>query len=43
VKWTARAAQLIADLEYRYLSPVFFYDEDKTGRVQQSAACLADQ
>jgi phage I-like protein len=34
VKWTARAAQLIADLEYRYLSPVISYD-GKTGRVQR--------
>lgn len=32
VDWTALAAQHIADHEYRYLSPVFPYD-DKTGRV----------
>lgn len=31
VEWTARAAAMIAALEYRYLSPVFAYDKD--GRV----------
>jgi len=34
VKWTAQAAKHIADREYRYLSPVFSFDE-KTGRVLQ--------
>lgn len=29
--WTGRAAAMIADKEYRYISPVFSYD--KTGRV----------
>jgi phage I-like protein len=33
VKWTAEAAQEIADKKYRYVSPVFSYDT-KTGRVQ---------
>lgn len=32
VDWTAAAAQMIADKEYRYLSPVFSYDQT-TGRV----------
>ncbi|MXR36715.1 phage protease [Craterilacuibacter sinensis] len=31
VEWTAKAAAMIADKEYRYLSPVFTYD--KHGRV----------
>jgi phage I-like protein len=32
VEWTAMAAREIADKAYRYISPVFTYDE-KTGRV----------
>lgn len=31
-EWTPRAAAMIADREYRYLSPLFSYDPD-TGRV----------
>ncbi|MDR3351767.1 MAG: phage protease, partial [Zoogloeaceae bacterium] len=31
VEWTARAKNMIAEREYRYISPVFDYD--KTGRV----------
>lgn len=34
VDWTAQAAQVIADKEYRFVSPVFSYDPI-TGRVQQ--------
>lgn len=33
VEWTALAAQQVADKQYRYVSPVFTYD-DETGRVQ---------
>jgi len=33
VEWTVRAAQMIADKEYRYISPVFPYDS-RTGAVQ---------
>jgi len=32
VRWTDRAAQMIASKEYRYISPVFAYDK-KTGEV----------
>lgn len=34
VAWTAKARQMIADGEYRYLSPVFSYDKN-TGAVLQ--------
>ncbi len=34
VEWTARARQMIADGEYRYISPVFVYDQN-TGAVLQ--------
>lgn len=34
VRWTARARQMIAAGEYRYISPVFTYDK-KTGRIQR--------
>ncbi|CAN5754755.1 phage protease [soil metagenome] len=34
VEWTAKAKQMIADGEYRYLSPVFSYDKN-TGAVLQ--------
>jgi phage I-like protein len=37
VEWTARAAKMIADKEYRYLSPVFDY-EPATGRVARIAS-----
>jgi phage I-like protein len=33
VEWTARAAKMIADKEYRYISPVFLHDP-KTGDVR---------
>lgn len=34
VEWTTKAKQHIADKEYRYISPVFYFDE-KTGVVSQ--------
>ncbi|MBL8396171.1 MAG: phage protease [Candidatus Accumulibacter sp.] len=39
VRWTPAAAKMIADEEYRYLSPVFGFD-DQTGAVR-SLACAA--
>jgi len=39
VRWTPAAAQMIADEEYRYVSPVFGFDT-KTGAVR-SLACAA--
>lgn len=43
VRWTARAAAMIAAREYRYISPVFGFDA-KTGEVQNihSAAITND-
>ena len=37
VKWTDRAKRMITALEYRYISPVFTYDE-QTGRVERLLA-----
>lgn len=38
VQWTDRARQMIADKEYRYLSPVLIYDEAGNVRGLHSAA-----
>ena len=35
VEWTAKATEMIAAREYRYLSPVFFHD--KAGRIKRLA------
>ena len=43
VEWTPRAAAMIGDREYRYVSPTFYFDPETTEVVSLVSAALTNQ
>lgn len=43
VEWTPRARQMIADREYRYISPVFYFDKDSLAILNLVSAALTNK
>ncbi len=43
VEWTPRGAQMVADREYRFVSPVFFYDQNTSEILFIVSAGLTNQ